>query len=672
MSSIKADMAGVTVSHGVWVLPAGGDLARPEWRQVMAQHRAKLRREFGPIDRPVRTRKAFVEAMVFLYDRRLYDARRGLWRIDEFLDAGERQFGGYDQIVLWQSYPRLGLDERNQFDHYRDMPGGLQAVARWVSRCRRRGISVLLAYNPWDTHTRHGGRHLRDMFDTLKATRADGVYLDTMHRVPDGWTRAMSKLPRPIVFESEGNPHAEHLNAMQSTWGQGFTVSPPAQIFQTRWLFPSHKIFLTHHRHERDHWDEVRCALFTGTGVLVWENVFGNDTPWVERDKSLLRAVKPILRAFWRNFGAPDWEPFVPAAAGGLRVNRFPGRQGTVCTMVRTRPAAYAGPLMDATAGKVYVDLITGRELPVRKGRVCGRIATRSVGAVLEVGRVTDRLRRLLADICPGSLPRYRKVNTARLVGPAAPRPVRRLRRYRGRKPAPLPEGMLWIPPGRFLMKVAHKWHGCRCYDHPWGDSGKLLAMGGFAMDELPVTNARFAEFLAATGYRPAVRENFLKHWPGGKMPRRLARHPVVYVSLEDARAYAAWAGKRLPTEAQWQYAAQGRKGRTWPWGDGKVSPTRCNSGGRTTAVDAHPRGASPFGVGDLVGNVWQFTGDVYEDRVHRFAILKGGSFLRMPRDASMWYHHSGPCPLTSHLQLTLISPSLDRFSTVGFRCVRD
>jgi len=62
----------------------------------------------------------------------------------------------------------------------------------------------------------------------------------------------------------------------------------------------------------------------------------------------------------------------------------------------------------------------------------------------------------------------------------------------------------------------------------------------------------------------------------------------------------------------------------------------------------------------------------VYTDRVHTFTILKGGSFYRLPKDASEWYIHTGSCPLDSHIKIPLVAPSLDRFSTVGFRCVMD
>ena len=104
-------------------------------------------------------------------------------------------------------------------------------------------------------------------------------------------------------------------------------------------------------------------------------------------------------------------------------------------------------------------------------------------------------------------------------------------------------------------------------------------------------------------------------------------------MSLEDARAYAAWAGKRLPHEWEWQYAAQGTDGRAYPWGNEmKPEAMPLTESGRTLGppadVDAHPAGASPFGVMDLVGNVWQWT-DEYVDEHTRAAILRGGSHYR-------------------------------------------
>ena len=92
--------------------------------------------------------------------------------------------------------------------------------------------------------------------------------------------------------------------------------------------------------------------------------------------------------------------------------------------------------------------------------------------------------------------------------------------------------------------------------------------MKPFYIDQYPVTNAEFKKFLDAADYRPKDDHNFLRDWQNGTFPGGWANKPVTWVSLEDARAYAAWAGKRLPHEWEWQYAAQGADGRLYPWGN--------------------------------------------------------------------------------------------------------
>jgi len=143
-----------------------------------------------------------------------------------------------------------------------------------------------------------------------------------------------------------------------------------------------------------------------------------------------------------------------------------------------------------------------------------------------------------------------------------------------------------------------------------------------------------------------------------------------VYVSYEDMKAYATWAGKRLPSQAEWQLAAQGTDGRKWPWGN-EFHGTSCNNSfGRPTPVDAFPKGKSPYNVMDMVGNVWQMTGDMYFNGNNYFSIIRGGSYFNP--ESSWWYVKGGPQPLDKTQIMLLVSPGYDRSPTVGFRCAKD
>lgn len=125
-----------------------------------------------------------------------------------------------------------------------------------------------------------------------------------------------------------------------------------------------------------------------------------------------------------------------------------------------------------------------------------------------------------------------------------------------------------------------------------------------FYIDTFPVTNADYARFCAATGHAPP------RHWEGGRCAQALYDHPVVEVSWRDATAFADWAGKTLPSALQWEKAARGTTGTTFPWGDQKTA-AKCNvretGVGTTTSVSRYHSGVSPYSVYDMVGNVWEW-----------------------------------------------------------------
>ncbi len=229
-----------------------------------------------------------------------------------------------------------------------------------------------------------------------------------------------------------------------------------------------------------------------------------------------------------------------------------------------------------------------------------------------------------------------------------------------------VPDEMVWVEGGRYRFQATHRWRegGFVLYD----EGPRQVEVRGFLIDRYEVTNADYRRFLEATGYRPAVTRNFLRHWQERPFAA-LANHPVTWVGLEDARAYAVWAGKRLPTDVEWQWAAQGPDGRPWPWGAEFSADRRNGDAAGTTPVDAYPGNVSPFGVCDLVGNVWEWIDVVCTDGWHRWCFLRGGSYYRAA--GSRWYAEGGAQPVHHHHKFLLMYPGLDRCGTVGFRCVR-
>jgi formylglycine-generating enzyme required for sulfatase activity len=184
------------------------------------------------------------------------------------------------------------------------------------------------------------------------------------------------------------------------------------------------------------------------------------------------------------------------------------------------------------------------------------------------------------------------------------------------------PAGMVWIPAGKFLMgsnpdhvQQATDW--CKCSKRQFEDELYMheVQVGGYYIDKYEVTNRQYKNFADATRYRTdAERKNEARTWRTEYTPGK-DDHPVAWMSWNDAYAYCDWAGKRLPTEAEWEKAARGTDARLWPWGNGwDGSYLNSGEGGRksTTPVGSFANGASFYGLMDMAGNVWEWVNDWY------------------------------------------------------------
>ena len=151
------------------------------------------------------------------------------------------------------------------------------------------------------------------------------------------------------------------------------------------------------------------------------------------------------------------------------------------------------------------------------------------------------------------------------------------------------------------------------------------VEVSSFWVEVFPVTNRQYAEFVRVTGRPPP------QHWAGRGVPESLEHHPVVWITWQDAADYAAWRGKRLLTPHEWQKAARGTDGRSFPWGSEPVTDRlNCEESGlgKTTQVRQYPDGRSPYGLADMAGNVAEWVDGKLEDARGKVArIVCGGSF---------------------------------------------
>ncbi|OQB08560.1 MAG: Serine/threonine-protein kinase pkn1 [Deltaproteobacteria bacterium ADurb.Bin207] len=244
------------------------------------------------------------------------------------------------------------------------------------------------------------------------------------------------------------------------------------------------------------------------------------------------------------------------------------------------------------------------------------------------------------------------------------------------------PKGMVSIPGGSFDM-------GSNSGD-PAESPVHRVTVRGFCMDVTEVTVEAYAACVRGGGCStlglqgPSEWWSVACHW--GKSGK--GNHPINCVDWDQATAYCQWAGKRLPTEEEWEYGARGTDGRTYPWGNGAPGPRLLNAcgsecvawvkkqghpwkamhsfddGWATTApVGSFPAGDSPFGLKDMAGNVWEWTSSEYSEeyeknRANKYRIDRGGG----------WYYDNPSYVRAAYRNWLL--PSL-RFINLGFRCAR-
>jgi formylglycine-generating enzyme required for sulfatase activity len=628
-----------------------------------------------------------------LFDARFYDPRTGRLDVAKLIAFTRSEFGHVDSVVLWHAYPRIGLDDRNQFDFYREQPGGIDGLRKVVDELHAANIRVYINYNPWDKGTRREGKDDIDMLcEMVGAMGIDGIFLDTMKEGATGLREKLDSTRAGVALEGEVALPTERIADHHFAWAQGFKDSHAPGVVRNKWFERRHML------HHVQRWGFDRTAFFqtafmNGTGTMVWDNVFGSWMGYSKREKSMMKTMLPIQRRYTALFSGERWTPLVPVSMPqGIKTphafaNLWEADGIRLWTIVNRLQSELSMELLEAALkpGEQLWDLVTGKEVKstytiLRPRDIGCFIAARrsALGADFDLFLARQKATAAAADGCAN----YPALQPALTIPPPTTA-------FSAAKLPPEMAAILTRSGGDYHWGVQFRVRECGLYEsNPLNtifDMSRIndllpvvwrdIVLSPYALDLTPVTNAQFARFIQTSGYQPAIKENFLKHWKNGAPPAGQDDHPVVYVSLDDARAYAKWAGKRLPTEAEWQYAAEGKEQRRYPWGDAdpKSDTALCNNGdnGRgTTPVKQFPKGRSPFGIYDMAGNTWEWTESERSDGVNHFSIIRGGAFYKAK--GSIWYMDGGAVANNLATKFIHMWPGLDRCATVGFRCVVD
>ncbi len=577
----------------------------------------------------------YVVAQVWLWDELLYDFEAGAFTPERLLADARARFGGFDGVVLWHAYPVIGMDGRNQWDHYREVPG-LRAL---VDALHAAGVRVFCDFNPWDTGTRRGGSDAAELAAIITDFDFDGVFLDTLKQADAALIDPLFAANPGLALETESKLALDDLGTHSMSWAQWYADSDVPGVLKTHFYEPRH---MQHHirRWNRDHHEELQSAWLNGVGVMAWEVVFSAWVGWNDRDADTLARMRPVQRAWSDLLVDGTYTPLVrlsdAAHAAGVYAASWTDGSRRLLVLVNrseidvTLSTADLAPWLAAgtTAAEDEPLLLSLTSGAAVAGGVL--VPARSISGVV-AGPGAELVAAASASVPVGRSARFPYREAVRLAGEPAT----------GAAPA---SGFVAVPAGRHFLTQRYRCRETGLYgEAPFVDEWKplhprlhdlrtrehVLETPGCFVAEREVTVAEFAAFVAATGHDwtpPASASG-----PGGQ---RGPDEPATWVSLDDARAYASWVGGRLPTEFEWQLAGE----------------------------------ASDDWVGDIA--VWNWTDSEHTDGRSRFAMLKGGSDHAI--EGSEWYIEPGRRSPDHTLKYLRKGFDLDRNAWTGFRVAFD
>ena len=272
-------------------------------RQWSVDQRAALRYDDGNYKRPelAWAQRNPIQPQAMVHDLYLYDRTAGRYTVEKYLADVEGRYGGIDSVLIWPTYPNIGVDDRNTGQMIRDMPGGIDGLRQMVADFHRAGVKVLFPIHPWDVGTRDPGRPWSVVLpETMAEIGADGLNGDTMRAVSEDYFTHAAADRNPLVLEPEIGLNGELATVQWNTqsWGywnldahhQEIPFPYTPQVSLTKWLEPRPTV------HVNDRWstskiDMLQAAFFNRTGLESWENIWGIWNQLTDRDQEANRST---------------------------------------------------------------------------------------------------------------------------------------------------------------------------------------------------------------------------------------------------------------------------------------------------------------------------------------------------------------------------------------------
>jgi hypothetical protein len=534
-------------------------------------------------------------ALIWLWDELLFDFSTQEFTPDKLL-ADAQKFGSFDGIILWHAYPVIGIDSRNQFDFYNDVPG----LAQLITNFQKAGVKVYLNYNPWDKWTRR--ESTTDQFglaQLIKRFNFDGVFLDTLKSADPDFMAPIIDVKPDIVLGGEATVQQERVCDHTMSWGQWFVDSEIPGVLRAKYFEPRHMIHQTR-RWDRSHIGELHIAWLNGAGMLIWEAVFGSWVGWNNYEVCMWREMVSVLRDHHPLIVHGHWEPLTQlsaaAEAAHLYASSFKLDGWQLITIINKSRNDYLGVLACGLSGLIPAG---------------------GVGAI---------------SITPSG---------------ASLLPFTYMKSDQG-FPTRTPARQLDLVGSLTTLTYSHRHRECGFYEQPgfintWkptrpalhefitGDIEVPVVNG--VLDTYEVSNREFYEFMQATHYVPEVSNRFLSHWVNGAPLTDQLDNPIVYVDLDDAVAYSRWKGSEVPNEWNWQFNADSivhRATSVWNLTNSIHSDGRTRflilKGGSTFNIHNGQGAQSPTGLAE---SDWYIDGGIQDSSWNEKLLLMGAGMSR-------------------------------------------